>query len=117
MTVREDDDPEASDTGNWEQVTQLPDLPDPELTVGPDLLEPVSGRPFDPAPRREMVRTALALSLVAILAVMSLAPLFAILFAEQDFERLRDYYATVFPTMSGLVGGAVGFYFGSSRPK
>ena len=69
-------------------------------------------RPYDPEPRRDTVRAALALSLVAILAAtvgLSYLLMFLKLAAVTDVKELLG---AVFPPLVALTGSALGFYFG-----
>jgi hypothetical protein len=80
-----------------------------EKTAAPP---PPPGRPLKNADKQWVTRRRLAYALLAILAVLVGAALVA-MFTGTDLTRIKDVMAIVFGPVAGLVGAAVGFYFGA----
>ena len=65
---------------------------------------------YDPEPRRDWVRAAITLSLIFALLVISGAALYS---AHGDFDKTKELLDKLLPALTGLIGSALGFYFGS----
>lgn len=65
---------------------------------------------YDPEPRRDWVRAAITLSLIfALLAISGVA-----FYSEHgDFDKTKELLDKLLPALTGLIGSALGFYFGS----
>jgi hypothetical protein len=95
-----------------------------ERAAGSDLLVP-EDRDYDPTEDREWARSAIALTLVGVLAgivILAFAYVLISLFllkAFRDMEALKTLLQILFTPVVGLVGAATGFYFGekSGRSK
>lgn len=69
--------------------------------------------PYDPAKARESVRGWIALSLIALFALVMSAS-FAFMWVHPDRTRdLHDLLALLLGPLVALVGAATGYYFGS----
>ena len=55
-------------------------------------------------------RTAITLSLIFALLVISRAALYS---AHGDFDKTKELLDKLLPALTGLIGSALGFYFGS----
>jgi hypothetical protein len=65
---------------------------------------------YDPEPRRDGVRAAITLSLIfALLAIAGVA----LYSAQGDFHKTKELLDKLLPALTGLIGSALGFYFGS----
>lgn len=70
---------------------------------------------YDPARARESVRGWIALSLIALLALI-IGASFVFMWLHPDKEKsLHDLLALILGPMIALVGSATGFYFGSQE--
>ena len=118
----------------------MPDLP-PDIVSLDDPIAQASATeppqktfqdaPYDPSKDREGVRSTIALSLIALLAVVVVVPFVLILLGVgcdalgpgSDICRripvvtLKDVLETVLTPMVGLVGAVTGFYFGDSKGR
>jgi hypothetical protein len=72
------------------------------------------GAPYDPAPLRESTRTWIVGSLMAILA-LTIVGLYVLVYSDKVAGSA--FMQTVFPSLVGLAGTALGFYFGGGRDK
>lgn len=77
----------------------------------------LSSEPFDPEPARERTRTILGVLLVLLFAAMVLIPVSAVAFGSREWEEMEGMIAVLFPAVVGIVGSALGFYFGSEKQK
>jgi hypothetical protein len=77
------------------------------------LLEPGTV-PYDPEPKRENVRGALAAGLVGLVA-FEVAAGFIALVAGTSVDDLRAFLQIVFSPSVALAGSATGFYFAGQR--
>lgn len=69
--------------------------------------------PYDPAKARESVRGWIALSLIALFALM-MSVSFAFMWVHPDRSKdLHDLLALLLGPLVALVGAATGYYFGS----
>lgn len=71
---------------------------------------------YDPEPRRDTVRAVITYVLMATFVLVLAYALFAPHQSDEHYARTKDMLNIVIPAISGLVGSAVGFYFGAS-PK
>ena len=69
---------------------------------------------YDPEPQRDAVRGVLALGLVAALLVVVG---FALYSTHGDYEETKDLLQILLPALTGLIGSALGFYFGSKAKE
>jgi hypothetical protein len=65
---------------------------------------------YDPEPRRDWVRAAITLSPISVLLAISGVGLYS---AHGDFDKTRELLDKLLPALTGLIGSALGFYFGS----
>ena len=65
---------------------------------------------YNPEPRRDWVRAAITLSLIFALLAISGAALYS---AHGDFDKTKELLDKLLPALTGLIGSALGFYFGS----
>jgi hypothetical protein len=68
--------------------------------------------PYDPAEDREKARRLLAYALLALLALVVVALLFANFFDWSSLGETKDLAASILSPIVVLVGTALGFYFG-----
>ena len=68
---------------------------------------------WSPAKSREQMRSILAASLVALLAVVTLLPFLFVATKWVEIGSLDTLLKIVFAPVVGLVGSVVGFYFGA----
>ena len=67
---------------------------------------------YDPEPRRDTVRAIITISLVgALFGVIG----FAFYSTRGDYEKTKDMLDKLLPALTGLIGSALGFYFGSKN--
>lgn len=67
---------------------------------------------YDPEPRRDWVRAGITLGLVvALLGLMG----FALYSTHGDYQRTMEVLDKLLPALTGLIGSALGFYFGSKN--
>jgi hypothetical protein len=80
---------------------------------------PVDGSPahaetdditYNAEPRRDLVRAAITLSLI--FALLNVAGV-ALYSAHGDFDKTKELLDKLLPALTGLIGSALGFYFGS----
>ena len=65
---------------------------------------------YDPEPPRDRVRAAIALGLLAaLLMIMG----YALYSTHGDYDRTKEMLDKLLPALTGLLGSAIGFYFGS----
>lgn len=67
---------------------------------------------YDPEPRRDVVRAIITISLIAALFVVIG---FAFYSTHGDYEKTKDMLDKLLPALTGLIGSALGFYFGSKN--
>jgi hypothetical protein len=65
---------------------------------------------YDPEPRRDWVRAAITLSLIFALLAISGVALYS---AHGDLYKTKELLDELLPALTGLIGSALGFYFGS----
>lgn len=70
-------------------------------------------RTTKPEPPPWSTRRRLAYALLTLLAVIVLAALAAMFLKSLDLQRIKDVMTLVLGPVAGLVGAAVGFYFGA----
>ena len=72
--------------------------------------EPDIALKYNPEQRRDWVRAGITLGLIAaLLAIIG----FALYSTHGDFEKTEKMVDKLLPALSGLIGSALGFYFGS----
>jgi glucose uptake protein GlcU len=69
---------------------------------------------YDPEPRRDSVRAIITIGLVAGLFVVIG---FALYSTHGDYEKTKDILDKLLPALTGLIGSALGFYFGSKATQ
>ena len=70
---------------------------------------------YDPEPRRDWVRAMISVALVvAFLGVIGFA-LYSTFPSDTVYTRTRDLLDRILTPLIGLIGTALGFYFGKSR--
>ncbi len=67
------------------------------------------------ANKREDIRARLAGGLTILFACMIIAIFVSAVYGGEQWDRVQEFVQIAFGTVAGLVGGAVGFYFGSQR--
>ena len=65
---------------------------------------------YDPEPRRDWVRAGITFGLILTLLVVVG---FALYSTHGDYEKTKDMLDKLLPALTGLIGSALGFYFGS----
>jgi hypothetical protein len=78
--------------------------------------QPANEKPYDPEPRRERMRGALASGLVLILAAVAAAAWITIWARLATEAEVKDLLGVMLPPVVALVGSAIGFYFGGKPP-
>lgn len=78
-----------------------------------EVIEPIEGVGADLEGRREWVRAAIALSLVAIFGITVFASLAVLAWADMESDRLKTLLEILLPAETALLGSAVGFYYGA----
>jgi hypothetical protein len=81
-----------------------------------DVGEPTE-TPYNPARAREWVRGGIACTLVLLLVLLTLWPVLAIINDWATWKQLRELLTLTYATTAGLVGSAIGFYFGTRRDR
>ncbi len=81
--------------------SNVPDLPAAKQTL---IVQ------YDPEPRRDSVRATITIGLIAALFVVVG---FALYSTHGDYEKTKDILDKLLPALTGLIGSALGFYFGS----
>ena len=71
--------------------------------------------PFNPRRIQEMVRTWVAVAVIATVAVETLAVTFAYIFGDIPAGDLSPVTTAVITPLVGIAGTVLGFYFGSHR--
>ncbi len=67
---------------------------------------------YDPEPRRDTVRAIITISLIAALCgVVG----YAFYSTHGDYEKTKDLLDKLLPALTGLIGSALGFYFGTKN--
>ena len=67
---------------------------------------------YDPEPRRDTVRAIITISLIAALfGVVG----YAFYSTHGDYEKTKDLLDKLLPALTGLIGSALGFYFGTKN--
>lgn len=69
-------------------------------------------RMFDPAPKREQVRGIIGLVLLGMLAGVILLTYVSVALDWGTYDEIKDLLGILLPPVVGLVGSAIGFYFG-----
>ena len=69
---------------------------------------------YDPEPRRDWVRACIASGLLMLFIGMVL---FGFYSARGDYDRTEELLEKLLPAVIGLLGSAIGFYFGSKNSK
>jgi hypothetical protein len=72
-------------------------------------------QPYDPRRTRENARRTLAVLLLVLLAGVMLLILTATLFGNTSVEDAEDLATALVTPLIGLVGAAIGFYYGGDR--
>ena len=67
---------------------------------------------YNPEPARDIVRATITFGLV-ITFVMSIA--YAFYSTHGDYEKTKDMLDKLLPALTGLIGSALGFYFGTKN--
>jgi hypothetical protein len=67
---------------------------------------------YDPNPQREQVRGTIAWVLLGIFGLTILFAFVAVAFKWTDYDNIKDMLGILLPPITGLVGSAIGFYFG-----
>jgi hypothetical protein len=65
---------------------------------------------YNPESRRDWVHAAITLSLIFALLIISGVALYS---AHGDFDKTKELLDKLLPALTGLIGSALGFYFGS----
>ena len=82
----------------------------PTLPARPRQTKPKAMLKYDPEPRRDWVRAGITFGLViAFMVVIG----FALYSTHGDYEKTKDMLDKLLPALTGLIGSALGFYFGS----
>ena len=82
----------------------------PTLPTTPRQKRPKAMLKYDPEPRRDWVRAGITFGLViAFLGVIG----FALYSTHGDYDKTKDMLDKLLPALTGLIGSALGFYFGS----
>ena len=64
---------------------------------------------YDPEPRRDVVRAGISFGLVAAFLIIIC---FAMYSTHADFDKTEKMVDKLLPALTGLIGSALGFYFG-----
>ena len=67
---------------------------------------------YDPNPQREQVRGTIAWVLLGIFGMTILFAFIAVARKWTDYDNIKDMLGILLPPITGLVGSAIGFYFG-----
>lgn len=86
--------------------------PEPETLRVDNVPEPTRERI---AKRREGIRGLLAATLTGLFVAMIAAIFVSAVVGGEQWGRIQEFVQITFGTVAGLVGSAVGFYFGSQR--
>lgn len=69
--------------------------------------------PYDPEPRRDWVRAAVTIGLVIAFIVLMVDAGAAAFAAKERWEQTKEMLQILLPALTGLLGSALGFYFGT----
>ncbi len=67
---------------------------------------------YDPNPQREQVRGTIAWVLLGIFGLTILFAFIGVAFQWTEYDNIKDMLGILLPPITGLVGSAIGFYFG-----
>lgn len=85
------------------------------IPISPTPEPPTAAFEYDPEPRRDWVRAAITISLItAFLGVIAFA-LGSTFASVEVYTRTRDLLDKLLPALLGLMGSALGFYFGKAQ--
>jgi hypothetical protein len=76
--------------------------------------EEISFRHYDPEPQRDYMRAGIASGLLVLLMGMVAYGFYT---AHGDYDRTKELLEKLLPAVIGLLGSAIGFYFGSKNGK
>jgi uncharacterized membrane protein YeaQ/YmgE (transglycosylase-associated protein family) len=104
----------APDTpGTTDPVTEPTEEPYLDLSAeSPSTDWAPSADAYDPNPKREQVRGTIAWVLLGIFGATILFSFMALAFKWGTHEEIQDMLGILLPPVVGLVGSAIGFYFG-----
>lgn len=71
-----------------------------------------SANTYDPNPKREQVRGTIAWFLLGILLLTIVFAFTALARTWTEYDNIKDMLGILLPPITGLVGSAIGFYFG-----
>lgn len=89
-----------------------------ELAVGPVTIGPpgpVETKPFDPEPHRERMRGWLAMLFVGAYLLLIGFFVLGVAFKWLDIATTKELAALALPTLTGLTGTVVGFYYAGGK--
>lgn len=72
---------------------------------------------YDPGKHRDWVRASITYVFISIFALTVSASLAVVIWFGKDYPNLKDLLQPLLPAETGLIGSAVGFYFGSEIGK
>ena len=72
--------------------------------------EPYAMLKYDPEPRRDWVRAGITFGLILTFLVVIGFSLYS---THGDYDKTKDMLDKLLPALTGLIGSALGFYFGS----
>ena len=81
-------------------------------TETPDEIWVPSANTYDPNPQREQVRGTIAWFLLGIFLLTILFAFIALAYEWTEYDNIKDMLGILLPPITGLVGSAIGFYFG-----
>ena len=81
-------------------------------TETPDEIWVPSANNYDPNHKREQVRGTIAWFLLGILLLTIVFAFTALALTWTEYDNIKDMLGILLPPITGLVGSAIGFYFG-----
>lgn len=72
---------------------------------------------YDPGRHRDWVRASITYTFIGIFALTVIASLIVVIWFGKDYPDMKDLLQPLLPAETGLIGSAVGFYFGSETRR
>jgi hypothetical protein len=84
-----------------------------DLIQSPGLEPGFKLQPYNPEPRRDYVRAIVTIALVVAFVALLADACAAAYAAKEHWEQTKEMLQILMPALTGLLGSALGFYFGT----